>query len=213
MLVYATLPKVTVTKKGREKKKEIYVLSLASDSHGESNHRPLAVGASNETLKSVSTDIESAMKFVVMSVSNVFTGIKPNQPLSLSGDGIVLYPPNDPKGMLALHFVIVESDHGKRNAGKLLQQVFANAEVKSLLAEFTKFTAASGAIPASLLTSLFGVVTNLIPKFLAANRDDLLFSHNHSGVDFNNYNASPSGTEFPVANNKAGAILKLWARE
>jgi len=212
MLVYATLPKVTVTKKGIEKKKEIYVLSLASDTHGESNHRALAVGASNETLKNVSTDIEAAMKFVVMSVSNVFTGITAKQPLSLSGDGIVLYPPNDPKGMLALHFVIVESDHGKRNAGRLLDQVFGDKDVKSLLGEFAKLTAATGNIPVSLLTSLFGAVTSLIPKILAANRDDLLFSHNHSGVEFNSYNASPEGTEFAVGNDKAGAILKLWAR-
>ena len=59
MRVYATLPEVTVKKKG-ERKKEIYVVSLASDTHGASNHRPLAVGSDNQTLSAVTPDIAAA---------------------------------------------------------------------------------------------------------------------------------------------------------
>ena len=118
MKVYATLPEITVTKKGLEKKKEIYVISLASDLHGESNHKPLALGATNETISEITPDIKAGMKFFVVAVSNIFERIKPNQPPSLSGDGIVLYPPSDPEGMLALHFVIVESDKKTRNADR-----------------------------------------------------------------------------------------------
>jgi hypothetical protein len=212
MRVYATLPKVTVTKKG-ERTKEIYVVSLASDTHGASNHRPLAVGSDNETLRTATSGISAAMEVFVVAVSNVFTKIKPKQPLSLSGDGIVLYPPADPAGMLALYFAIVESDHGKRNTGKLLEGIFGKPEVKRLLEDVANATATFGNIPTALLTSMFGTVTELVPKVLQSNRDDILFSHSHSGVDFNNYHASPDGTEFEVGNNRASAVLKVWARE
>lgn len=51
----------------------------------------------------------------------MFERIRADQPPSLSGDGIVLYPPADPHGMHALHFAIVESDRGTRRAGKVLE--------------------------------------------------------------------------------------------
>lgn len=213
MRVYATLPKVHVTEKGWEKNKEIYIISLASDLHGESNHRPAIVGASNEMLTNISPGIESAMKFFAVSVSNVFERIRPDQPLSLSGDGIVLYPPADPKGMLALHFTIVESDQGARNVGKLLEEIFGDSFVKTLLSEITKLTVASGNIPATLLTSLFGAVTTIIPVVLKNNKDDIMFSHSHSGVDFNGYGGSRDGESYPVRNDLAGATLKVWVRE
>lgn len=213
MLVYASLPKVYVTEKGLEKEKEIYVISLASDLHGESNHRPPVVGASNETLTQVSPGIKAALKFFVMATSNVFERIRADQPLSLSGDGIVLYPPADPKGMLALHFAIVESDRGKRDVGKLFEEIFADTSVKKLLSEIAELTGSMGNIPASLLASLFGAVTIVLPAVLKANKDDLLFSHSHSGVDFNDYAGSFDGETYEVGNDRAGAILKIWARD
>ena len=213
MRVYATLPKVHVTEKGWEKNKEIYIISLASDLHGKSNHRPAIVGASNEMLTNISPGIESAMKFFAVSVSNVFERIRPDQPLSLSGDGIVLYPPADPKGMLSLHFTIVESDQGARNVGKLLEKILGDSSVKTLLSEITKLTAASGNIPVTLLTSLFGAVTTIIPVVLKNNKDDIMFSHSHSGVDFNGYGGSHDGESYPVGNDLSGATLKVWVCE
>jgi len=213
MRVYATLPEVSVTDKGWEKNKEIYVISLASDLHGESNHRPYVVGAKNETLTQISAGIESAMKFFAVAVSNVFERVRADQPLSLSGDGIVLYPPADPKGMLALHFAIVESDHGTRNAGKIIEGILGDNSVKTLLSEIAKLTAVSGNIPATLLTSLFGAVTKIIPAVVKNNRDDIMFSHNHSGVDFNGYGGSPDGESYTVGNDLAKATLRIWVRE
>jgi hypothetical protein len=213
MRVYATLPAVSVTKKGVERNKEIYIVSLASDLHGESNHRPLVLGATNETLKDISPTIKTAMKFFAVSVSNVFERIRADQPLSLSGDGIVLYPPADPNGMLALHFAIVESDRGTRRAGKILEGILGDSSVKTLLSEIAKLTAGSGNIPASVLTSLFGAVTEIIPTVVQKNKDDILFSHSHSGVDFNGYGGSQDGTSYIVGNDLANATLKIWARE
>lgn len=213
MRVYASLPEVTMKKKGIEQKKEIYVVSLASDLRGESNHRPPAVGANNETLKDISPDIEAAMKFMVVSVSNIFENVTPKQPVSLSGDGIVLYPPADPQGMLALHFAIVESDKKTRNVGKVLGELLGDKSVKSFFQEIAMFTAAKASVPSALLTSLFGVVAATLPKVLQNNRDDLLFSHSHSGVDFTAYGGSPEGKAYAVGNDRAAAKLVVWARE
>lgn len=213
MQVYATLPEIYVTKKGLEKNKEIYVLSLASDRHGQSNHRPLAVGATNETLVNVSPRIATAMKFFAIAVSSLFVNIRPDQPPSLSGDGVVLYPPSDPKGMLALHFALVESDAGTRDVGSILEGIFNDKSVKKFLSEISKVTALSGNIPASLLTSLFGTITAVIPPIIKNNKDDILFSHNHSGVEFNGYGGSPNGASFRVGNDRAGATLRIWTRE
>lgn len=213
MRVYATLPEMTVMKKGAERRKEIYVVSLASDLRGESNHRPLALGANNETLNAMSPEIEAAMKFVVISVSNIFENITPKHPVSLTGDGIVVYPPADPQGMLALHFAIVESDKKTRNLGKILSELLGDQSVKSLFGEIAKFTAAKTSVPSAVLTSLFGAVATTLPKVLQNNRDDLLFSHSHSGVDFTGYGGSSEGKTYEVGNDRAGAKLSVWVRQ
>jgi len=213
MKVYATLPKLHVTSKGTEKSKEIYVISLASDLHGKSNHRPQVVGASNQTLSRLTPGVKSAMEFFAVAVSNVFPRISPKQPLSLTGDGIVLYPPTDPGGMIALHFVIVESDKGKRDVGGFLENLFGDDSVKGLLKEASKATTLAGSIPSNLLSSLFGAATSVVPAVLKANKDDLLFSHSHSGVDFNGYGGSTEGTTYDIGNNRAGCTLAIWSRE
>ena len=213
MQVYATLPQVKVTGKGWEKNKEIYIISLASDLHGESNHRPYVLGAKNETLTQLSPDIKAAMKFFAVSVSNVFERVRADQPLSLSGDGIVLYPPADPNGMLALHLAVVESDHGTRQAGKILEGILGDKSVQTVLSEVSKLTAASANIPATLLTELFRAVTTIIPAVVKRNKDDIMFSHSHSGVDFNDYNACPDGKEYTVGNDLVEVTLKIWARQ
>ena len=213
MRVFATLPEVTVKRKGAERRKEVYIVSLASDLRGESNHRPLAVGANNETLKAISPEIDAAMRFVVISVSNIFENITPKQPFSLTGDGIIVYPPADPEGMLALHFAIVESDKKTRNVGKVLGELFADQSVKSLFGEIAKFTAAKTNVPSALLTSLFGAVASNLPKVLQNNRDDQLFSHSHSGVDFTGYGGSVDGKTYEVGNDRAGAKLTVSVRD
>ena len=214
MRVYVSLPEVHVSSKGTEKKKEIYIVSLGSDLRGESNHRPPVVGASNETLGRMTPSIRAAMKFVVVAVSNVFPRISAKQPLSLTGDGIVLYPPpSDPMGMLAIHFVIVESDKGKRDTGGFLEGIFGDDSVKKLLKDASKATAAAGNIPAGLLSEVFSATTAAIPAILKANKDDLLFAHSHSGVDFNGYQGSVDGTKYEIGNDRAGATLAIWSRE
>ena len=127
------------------------------------------------------------MKLFVVAVSNTFHHIDKDQPVSLTGDGIILYPPADPNGMLGLHFAVVESDKKARDVGSVLKTLFADADVKSVMREIAKITAATRSVPAELLTAAMGAATTALAAALAANHDDILFSHNHSGLDFSSY--------------------------
>lgn len=126
MKIAITIPSLGVTEKGWEKNKEIYVLALAADLNPETKSGgDECVGAVNETLAAIVPDRQNlgALKWIVASISNVFHWVRPDQPPSLSGGGIVLYPNLDPKGFLALHLSIVESDAGARRAGKALKGI------------------------------------------------------------------------------------------
>jgi len=214
MQVYASLPKITVLKGGGESRKEIYVMSFAADLNSRVKKRQPAVGAANETIDRLTPE---GSEFFVLSVSNVFEGIKNRVPLSLSGDGVVLYPPRDPKGMLGLYFAVVESDRGTREVGALLGSIFKLPEVKSTLGAVAKYTAAmlmSAAVPPAVLTAAFGAVATALPVVLKANKDDVLMCHSHSGVAFNSYGgASAQGVDFRVGNDRVDAVLRVWAKE
>src|SRR5262249_23635437 len=151
----------------------------------------LAVGASNQTLKDLTPDVDAAMKVFVVAVSNIFYHIDKDQPVSLSGDGIVLYPPADPNGLLALHVAIVESDKKARNFGAFLKKLFSNPKVKTGMKEIAELVAATRNVPAEMVTGLMGLATTVLGESLASNGDDVLLSHDHSGLDFSSYGGSP----------------------
>jgi hypothetical protein len=209
MDLYVCMPELRL-KKGRFNR-ELYVVSFASDLRGQSNHRPPAVGASNETLPDSGRDLQAAMKFFVVAASNVFHGIDKDQPPQLGGDGIVLYPPADPEGMFALHVSIVESDAGARNQGKLLDSLFSRKEVKSALDAIAEATGAAGAIPATLLTRAMGALTTAIPLILQANKDDILLDYNFSGREMSRYHGTPEGRLHRFENRKAAAGIMVYA--
>ena len=128
--VVLSIPKLGVKPGGFEKNKEIYVMSFSADLRAADESRlPEVIAAYNETLPNVMPEIanQALLKYVLMAVSNTFQRIRPDQPVSLTGSGILLYPHLDPKGLLANHFVILEDDEGKRRLGKLLENLFSNA--------------------------------------------------------------------------------------
>jgi len=208
MNVFVCMPELRLKK--AKFNRELYVVSFASDLRGESNHRPPAVGAANKTLASFTPDIESAMKFFVMAASNIFHGIDKDQPPQLGGDGIVIYPPADPQGMLALHISIVESDAGIRNQGKLLGEVFGKKEIKDVLGEISKFTSAAGPIPANLLTAAMAAITSVLPGILEKNGDNVYLDYNFSGRSMGDYHGSPQGEKHSFENKKAAASITVF---
>ena len=213
MEIYATLPELHVTDKGAERSKEIYVISLASDLRGQTAERGQPVGSHNEPISGLSTGIDASMDYYAIAVSHVFTGISEDQPVSMSGDGIVLYPPEDPEGMLSLYFVIAESDQSTRDVGSILDSILEDADVQELMRQVSEKTAAEGSIDSDLLSSLFSALAGAVPTALEANGDDMLFAHTHTGVDFTGYGGIEGGASFEIGNDRAGGTLRLWTRE
>lgn len=208
--VVISIPKLGVTSKGAEKIKEIYVLGLASDNRktGTGGQENFPIAAYNETLPNIVPEImnHSFLKYFVCSVSNIFERITPAQPVSLSGSGIVLYPNLDPGGLLALHFVIIESDQKTRNVGNVLNDLFNDDQVAGLLKKLSQ------TITQDLIASVFRVIVGQIPVILKKNKDDALFAHSHSGFNFDNYGiSSPDGNfeDFEVGNDRAYCTLRI----
>jgi hypothetical protein len=206
--IMVSIPALAVTGRGWEKNKEVYVLALATDLRGADpgrNDGPVA--AYNETLPNVAPEIRgaAAMEWVVLSVSNVFTRVRPDQPVSLSGSGIILYPNLDPQGMLALHLVVVESDASTRDLGRILSEILDDRAVQ------TAVSALTAAVTQPLLAHLMNVLIARIPKVLSKNHDDILFTHNHSGFDFDRYGLPPGSTQgdFPIGNDMARCTLRV----
>lgn len=206
MRIAITVPGLGVTAKGWEKSKEIYVIGLAADLNPETRSGgDECVGALNETLAAIMPNRQNlgALKWIVASVSNVFNWVRPDQAPSLSGSGIVLYPNLDPKGFLALHLSIVESDAGKRRSGETLEGILGHHAVKGAVEEITEASEAGVAL-------LMRTVTGIIPEMLKGNKDDVLFSHNHSGFEWDDYGLEghPS-REFEVGNDRAYCTLRV----
>lgn len=205
MRIAITMPGLGVTAKGWERGKEIYVLGLAADLNPEAKRGVESVGAVNETLAAIRPDLQNAaaLKWMVASVSNVFHRVRPDQPPSLSGSGIVLYPNLDPNGLLALHLSIVESDAGTRRSGRALEGILGHDEVKSAVEGMTE----AGEPGVSLLMR---AVTRVIPETLKGNGDDLLFSHSHSGFDWDDYGLEGrTSRDFELGNDRAYCTLRV----
>ncbi len=206
MRIAITIPSLGVTAKGWEKSKEIYVLGLAADLNPEArNGGDECVGALNETLAAIVPDRENlgALKWIVASVSNVFHWVRPDQPPSLSGSGIVLYPNLDPQGFLALHLSIVESDAGARRAGEALEGILGHDAVKGAAEGMTVAAEAGVAL-------LMRAVTGVVREILEGNKDDVLFSHNHSGFEWDDYGLEgDKSKDFEVGNDRAYCTLRV----
>ena len=205
MKIAITMPSLGVTAKGLEKNKEIYVLGLAADLNPEARSGgDECVGALNETLAAIVPNRQGlgVLKWIVASASNVFHWVRPDQPPSLSGSGIVLYPNLAPEGFLALHVSIVESDAGARRAGAALEGILGHDAVKGAAEGMTE----AGESVALLMRAVTGVV----PEILKGNKDDVLFSHNHSGFEWDDYGLEgEKSKDFEVGNDRAYCILRV----
>jgi hypothetical protein len=207
--VYVSIPKLAVKSGGDQ---EIYVVALACDQRGEDAGRipNLFINATNETLPNISPDLINTplMKWMCVSVSNIFSPVSPSQPVSLSGRGIVLYPGLDPKGLLALHFVVVECDSDHRDVGRLLANLSGDDAVNNAIGSLT----ADSVFPiAALMNTTIGVVSNL----LRGNGDDLYLTHNHSGTDSDWYGHFNDGMyeDYEIENNKVRCTLRIQYEE
>ncbi|MBK7706238.1 MAG: hypothetical protein IPJ30_10765 [Acidobacteria bacterium] len=140
MRIFASMPRLESLKGGN---KELYVISIATDLRGVDEDFDRTVSANNQPIDRLAlpnADM-SLLKYYVMAISNVYEKIRPGNPVSMIGDGIILYPELDPKGLLGLDIFVVESDAGHRSAGKLIEGLLGDKSIKngvdSLIAAYT----------------------------------------------------------------------------
>ena len=206
--VVLSIPHLAVKPAGFERNKELYVLSFTSDGNNTGSSKlPELIAAYNETLPNVLPGIQkqALMQYVLMAVSNTFHHITPDQPVSLSGSGILLYPNLDPNGMLDTHFVVVEDDQGKRDLGRMLNALFNDDGVKGLLDQLT------AKVTPPLIAQLLNLLASNLPSIFAKNKDDFLFAHSHSGFSFDNYGlpAGETVTDFDLENRFVRCTLRV----
>ena len=214
--VTLSIPKLGVTEKGWESSKEIYVLGFVTDGRGAEDRSQQFIAAHNETLPDIRPEFarNGVGRYLHVSASNIFRRIRADQPLSLSGSGIVLYPNLDPKGFLAAHLFVVEHDGGVRRAGewlgKLLDRLAEDSGIGSVLKLIPGVI--DNAIP---FAGLMKAVGQVVPELLKDNKDDPLCQHLHAGFDFDNYGLTEddSGVEdFPIGNDRAFGTLRVRVR-
>ena len=206
--VLLSIPRLGVKSAGFERRKELYVLSFTADGNKTTSSKlPSGIAANNETLPNIVPDIQkkALMQFVLMAVSNTFQHITPDEPVSLSGSGILLYPHLDPNGLLANHFVVIEDDQGKRNLGRLLNSLFEDNAVNALISQLV------ANVTQPLIAQLLNLLASNLPSILSKNKDDFLFAHSHSGFDFDNYGLPPGDAqgEFEIENQFVFCTLRV----
>jgi hypothetical protein len=188
MKVFASMPRLESLKGGN---KELYVISIATDLRGVSEEYDRTVSANNQPLDRLvpANANKSLLKYYVMAISNVYERIRPGNPVSMIGDGIILYPELDPKGLLGLDIFVVESDAGHRSAGKLLEGLLGDKTIKKGV---DSLIAAGAAMTAPLVGDVANAIVSAVPTILKNNHDDLLFSIAYSGRASRNY-SRPNG--------------------
>ena len=203
MRVVISIPELAVTNKGLERDKELYVMSFAMDGRAVCDNAMEQstdfVGAYNETLRAVVPDAFAlaSQNCVYVAVSNVFHHVSVEYPVSLSGSGIILYPNIDPGGFVAMHVVVVESDAKTRNLGELMSRITGG-----LLFDVTKL---------HVVGSAMNGIISVVAAALKDNGDDILFSHNHSGFDFDYYGLGPDNAikDFKLRNSRVEMALRV----
>lgn len=161
------------------------MLSFAIDNNAADKAAVIAqvVGASNETLPAIAPAAAglAQLQWVFVAASNLFERVTESQDVSLSGSGILLYPNLDPNGLLALHFMVIESQEGARDLGKLLTEVFADKAVKGAVDVFAKvLTGAIAGVPGLAAAAVMRAVISVVPKVVPPLGDPIRVNYEYN---------------------------------
>jgi len=201
-----SIPEMALSPKADDSR-DLYVLAFASDLNIKENHEAEIIGGANKNLPAMVGELadKDSLNFVLASVSNIFHVTHSFPKASLSGSGIMIYPNLDPNGFFALQLFIFESDDNHKRFGEKLEKVLADKEVSGAIDKL------KGVISNPLIGTLMSALSSAVPKFFKDSKDDLIFSHAHSGFDFDNYGVSDGQTfeEFPLKGKLVEAKLRV----
>ena len=190
--VLASIENLTIRNVRDGGRKEIYVVGVISDGH---NWRDSSRSQLQGTLPEDNDGSQVGTMWAI-TPPNVFKRIGDKSPnLSLSGDGIVLYPGQDPSGILSIFVSVIEQDQSPNSVRKAAQSI------ENLVKQ-------SGDLFKLKLIDPFAVVIPAIVRYYK--KDDVLFTHCHSGNEDNNYGMGGRTTvKYKLCNDKVYATLKL----
>src|SRR2546422_425128 len=114
--------------------------------------------------------------------------------------------------MLVLYLAVVESDQKSRDFGLLLKQLFSDKEVSAGLKEIAKLVKLTRSVPQEVLAAFMGAATTALGTVLEKNKDDILFSHEHSGLEMAKYGGTADGKEYPLGTKKVECTLRVYAQ-
>ena len=210
--VAVSIPHLVVTK-GREKKKEIYVTGAVAqqrawDGSGPGggllcHHRPLKVGGSNGENGPAGSESPSRKTGRAVFCSEIFHRVRSDEPLSLSGSGILIYPPADPGAYFGLYLAVMESDEGTRDAAKFVADTVEKIEAHDGLK----------AVLDDAAMAPLGGLARVIAAVMKANRDDYLLTHYHSGFSEDCFglpaDSAPPVHDFKLRNDRVSLTLRM----
>lgn len=210
--VAVSIPHLVVTK-GREKNKEIYVTGAVTQQNDWKadepiggllcHHLPLGSKASNGEEGQEGSQSALGTAGSAVFCSEVFHRVRSDEPLSLSGSGILVYPPADPGGYFGLYIAVMESDQGVRTAGEFLTDMVGKVREDNGLKQVLDDSAMAP----------LGGMARVIGAMMESNRDDYLLTHYHSGFRDDHFGLPPgcaSGVhDFQVENDRVTLSLRV----
>jgi len=211
--VAVSIPRLEVTG-GREKTKEIYITGAVTQGNDWDSslpdgsllcrHTALRVKPSSGNGNEPESDSPAEATRGTVFCSEIFHRVRVDQPLSLSGSGILVYPPADPGHYLGLYLAVMESDEGARSAAEILKGITEKVEGD----EGLKTVLGTEAV------APLGGLARVIAGVMAANKDDCLLSHYHSGFLEDDYGVPASSVEhhvydFTAKNDRVSLTLRV----
>jgi hypothetical protein len=158
---------------------EVYVVGLAMDLTGEGGtmeHAP-------EIFHNVS---RTASAPLVVSSTPLFNNIYDEDRLPLLGNGVVLYGPRDPGGLLDIHVAIMENDGGYRELGALIEKAAEQVKFPAVLEGALQ--AASLAKPEIFIVkNTFKLLFHTLVMLLQNNHDDVIQDFHFSALKHQRY--------------------------
>ncbi|MHC4780672.1 MAG: hypothetical protein ACYTFG_19045 [Planctomycetota bacterium] len=158
---------------------EVYVVGLAMDLTGE--------GATFEQAPEIFHNVSrTASAPLIVSSTPLFNNIYDHDHLPLLGNGIVLYGPRDPKGLLDVHMAVLENDGGYRELGQLIEKAARQVDLPAVLDG--ALSAASLAKPEIfLLRNTFQLLFHTLITLLKNNHDDVIQDLHFSALKHQRY--------------------------
>lgn len=183
-------------RKRRDRPAQVYVVTLGLDLTGFEDNAVrghvetesgaavgLPDGVSEEIFESVSRTASS--RFRIRSTP-IFHNIRDGESLPLLGNGILLYGPTDPKGLLGLHVAVMEDDKAYRSLGRYVEETAKQMKIDELIEAAIAATSLGNPVVRVLSSAFKGFVSAVISR-LKQNEDDVIQQLHFSSLAHQGY--------------------------